>query len=291
MAKPITIQQFFQQFPTDDSCLEHLMVVRYGRKLHCPKCGAEGRFAKLSKMPAYSCPHCGHHIHPMAGTPFERSRTSLQKWFYAMFLFTTTRNGVAAKELQRQLGVTYKTAWRMASEIRKYMGYVDGDRRLGGDTPTSAVVEADETFIGGKDKQGKDDKTVVLGMVERNGGEVIARVVNSRRSIDVIPEVLTWVKPGSKIATDEAVAYRVLKEEGYLHAAVNHSAGEYVNGEVHTNTIEAFWGCLKRGIQGTYVWVSPKHLQKYLWEFEFRHNLRAHPHLMMDLLLQSFPRP
>jgi transposase len=291
MAKAITIQQFFQKFPSDEACLEHLMQVRYGRVLHCPKCGAEGKFAKLAKLPAYSCPHCGHHIHPMAGTPFERSRTSLQKWFYAMFLFTTTRNGVAAKELQRQLGVTYKTAWRMAQEIRKYMGYVDGDRRLGGHTGADPVVEVDETFIGGKDVQGKDDKTVVLGMAERRGGEVIARVVNSRRSIDVIPEVLTWVKPGTKVATDEALAYRVLKEEGYLHAAVNHSAGEYVNGEVHTNTIEAFWGCLKRGIQGTYVWVSPKHLQKYLWEFEFRHNLRTQPHLMMDLLLQAFPRP
>ena len=101
------------------------------RTIQCEKCGEIGKWHRLSKMPAYTC-NCGNHIHPMAGTPFLRTRTSLQKWFYAMFLFTTTRNGVAAKELQRQLGVTYKTAWRMAHEIRIYMGWVDGDAPLGG---------------------------------------------------------------------------------------------------------------------------------------------------------------
>jgi len=145
MAKTFTIQDFFKKFPTDDSCLEHLMAIRYGEKVSCPKCGKVGRFARLRKLPAYSCPSCGHHIHPMAGTPFERSRTPLQKWFYAMYLFTTTRNGVSAKELQRQLGVTYKCAWRIGHEIRKYMGYVDGDAPLGG----KPVVEADEAFVGG----------------------------------------------------------------------------------------------------------------------------------------------
>ena len=119
MAKPLTIQQFFKKFPDDAACLDHLMKVRYGEILECPKCGKEGRFNRIKKMPAYSCSWCGHHIHPMVGTPFERSRTSLQKWFYAMYLFTTTRHGVPARELHRQLGVTLKTAWRMGHEIRK----------------------------------------------------------------------------------------------------------------------------------------------------------------------------
>jgi len=141
------------------------MATRYGDKITCPKCDKESRFARIKKLPAFSCPTCGHHIHPMAGTPFERSRTPLQKWFYAMYLFTTTRNGVSAKELQRQLGVTYKCAWRMGHEIRKYMTYVDGDSPLGGDK----IVEIDETRIGGKDKMGKDDKTIVMGMLERGG--------------------------------------------------------------------------------------------------------------------------
>ena len=146
MPKALTVTDFFARFPTDDACLDHLMRVRFGETQVCPKCGREGRFARLRKMPAYACAWCGHHIHPMQGKPFERTRTPLQKWFYAMFLFTTTRNGVAAKELQRQLGVTYKTAWRMGHEIRKYMANVDGDFILGGH------VEIDEAYIGGKQK-------------------------------------------------------------------------------------------------------------------------------------------
>ena len=143
---PLTVRQFFNRFPTDDACLEHLFTVRYGNDPACPKCGKTGRIRKLSRMPAYTC-NCGHHIHPMAGTPFERSRTPLQKWYFAMFLFTTTRNGVSAKELQRAMGVTYKCAWRIGHEIRKYMGRVDGDGPLGG----KSIVEADKAFIGGKD--------------------------------------------------------------------------------------------------------------------------------------------
>jgi transposase-like protein len=120
MARDFSITAFFRRFPDDDTCLDHLMKARYGETPACPRCGREGRFARLRKLPAYACPWCGHHIHPMQGTPFARTRTPLQKWFYAMYLFTTTRDGVAAKEIQRQLGVTYKTAWRIGHEIRKY---------------------------------------------------------------------------------------------------------------------------------------------------------------------------
>ena len=135
----LTVREFFRQFPTDDACLEHLWQTRFGDEVECPKCGKVGKFYRLRKEPAYSCPRCGHHIHPMVGTPFEKSRTPLQKWFYAMYLFTTTRHGVSAKELQRQLGVTYKCAWRMGHEIRKYVAKVDGE------TPLDGAVEADET--------------------------------------------------------------------------------------------------------------------------------------------------
>jgi transposase len=171
MAKAFTIQDFFSRFPTDAACLDHLMKVRFGETQTCSKCGKHGRFARLTKVPAYSCPWCGHHIHPMVGTPFAKSSTPLQKWFYAMYMFTTTRNGVAAKELQRQLGVTYKTAWRIGHELRKYMGFVDGDRTLGG--LGGPIVEVDKTFIGGYDRQGHDDKKVVLGMIERAAGRYL----------------------------------------------------------------------------------------------------------------------
>ena len=159
MAKPITIQQFFRKFPDDDACLEHLFSVRFSDVPRCSRCGRIGKFRRLSKMPAYTC-NCGNHIHPMVDTPFERSRTPLQKWFFAIFMFTTTRNGVAAKELQRQLGVTYKTAWRIARLIRTYMGLVDGNGQMGG--PGAPIVEVDEMFVGGRDRQGQDDKAIVL---------------------------------------------------------------------------------------------------------------------------------
>lgn len=286
--KALTVQDFFRMFPDDDACLSHLFTIRYGIDVQCPKCGEAGKFHRLSKMPAYTC-NCGHHIHPMAGTPFLRTRTSLQKWFYAMYLFTTTRNGVAAKELQRQLGVTYKTAWRMAREIRIYMGWVDGDAPLGGRGAGRGVVEADKAFIGGRDKMGEDDKAIVLGMVER-GGEVITRVIPNRHYPNVLDPIKEWVRLGSRLATDDARVFRGLSYYGYRHAAVNHSAGEYVRGDVHTNTIEAFWAMVKRTIAGTHIWVSPKHLPKYLWEIEYRWNLRKSPHLMFPLLLQAFPR-
>jgi hypothetical protein len=284
MAKGWTIKQFMAAFPDDDACLAHLFETRYGTEPVCPKCGQVGTFHKLKKLPAYTC-NCGHHIHPMAGTPFERSRTSLKTWFYVMFLFCATRNGLSAKEIQRQIGVTYKTAWRMGHEIRKYMGWVDGDRTLGG--KGGPVVEADKTFLGGHDPQGKDDKHIVLGMIER-GGEVITRPLTSRKATQVMPQIEAWVKPGSRVITDKAPSFTLCDD--YSHETLDHNAKEWTRGDAHTNTIEAFWATLKRGINGTYVWVSAKHLQKYLWEFEYRHNLRAEPWLMFQLLLSAFPR-
>jgi len=286
MAKAPNITDFMARFPTDDVCLDHLLNVRYGTEGDCPKCGKHTKWHRIRKEPAYQCQWCGHHIHPMQGTPFARTRTPLQKWFYVMFLFTTTRNGVSAKEIQRQVGCTYKTAWRMGHEIRKYMGWVDGDGPLGG----SGVVEADKAFIGGKERQGYDDKTVVFGMVER-GGEIVTRIVASRRELHVVPHIMQFVRQGSKVATDTAATFRNLPEYGFRHGTVNHAAGEYVKGPIHTNTIEGFWAWLKRGINGTHVWVSPKHLPKYLGEFEFRFNLRQTPELMFEFLVCAFARP
>jgi hypothetical protein len=287
MPKPMTIQQFLKEFPDDDACLAHLFRVRYGDAPKCSRCGLNGQFKRLRKMPAYTC-NCGNHIHPMVDTPFLRTRTPLQKWFFAMFLYTTTRNGVAAKELQRQLGVTYKTAWRMAREIRKYMAFVDGDAPLGG--TGGPIVEADKSFIGGRDKLGADDKAIVLGIVER-GGEVVTRVLPNRREYTVSKNVIEWVKPGSRLATDQAYAFQYLRTYGYDHSTVNHSEGEYVRGETHTNTTEAFWAMVKRTIAGTHIWVSPKHLPTYLGEIEYRWNLRKRPDLMFPLLMASFLRP
>ena len=120
--KSLTIKEFFEKYPNDDACLDHIMMVRYGKANHCDKCDKDTKYSRVSSQRAYACQWCGHHLYPCVGTPFEGSRTPLQLWFYAIYLFTTTRSGVSAKELERQLGVTYKTAWRMAKEIRKHMG-------------------------------------------------------------------------------------------------------------------------------------------------------------------------
>jgi len=286
----MALAQFRALYPNDDACLDHLMRVRYGEHHECSKCKRDARYYRVKKRRSYECEHCGHQVYPTAGTPFEKTRTNLTSWFHAMFLFCSTRNGVAAKELQRQLGVTYKTAWRMGHEIRKYMGEVDGDAPLGGSGPGAKIVEADKVFLGGRDKQGRSDKTIVLGMIER-GGEVITRIVGSKRREEIVPHLMRDIRDGSKIATDEGGAFEDLWKLGFQQGVVNHSAKEYVRGPVHTNTIEAFWGNLKRGISGTYVHVSKQHLQKYLWEFEYRHNLRKSPELMFRLLLLAFRKP
>ena len=180
--KPQNIAQFFKQFPDDETCLQHLFNVRFGQGHECSSCGRASKWFRIKAERAYSCQFCGHHLHPTVGTPFEATRTPLQLWFYAIYLFTTTRNGVAAKELQRQLGVTYKTAWRMAGLIREHMATVDGDAPLGGFLRT---VEVDETYIGGHAKGYgtgyKGNKTAIVGMLERNGN-VITKVIPNRGS-------------------------------------------------------------------------------------------------------------
>lgn len=282
------IRAFQKRFPDEDACLTHLMRTRFGERFTCFKCQKQATYYRVKARRSFECEHCGYQVYPTAGTPFEKTRTSLRDWFYVMFLFCTTRNGVAAKEVERQLGVTYKTAWRMCRLIRLYMGYVDGDYPVGGPGKT---VEMDEAFIGGKDLNGKpDDKSVVFGILER-GGDVVTRHVIDRTAKSLVPHVVKFVKKGTRVHTDEFSSYRSLTERhGYDHDTVDHSAKEYVRGDVHTNGIESFWSSVKRGINGTYVWVSKKHLQTYLREFEYRHNLRQQPALMFELLLQAFPK-
>ena len=289
MAKTLAVQDFFKMFPTDEACLEHLFKTRFGNgdEVACPKCGEIGKFRKLAKAPAYTC-NCGHHIHPMVDTPFENSRTPLQKWFYAMYLFTTSRHGVPAKELQRQLSVTYKCAWRIGHEIRKYMGMVDGN------DPLSGTVEADETYVGGRRRRTRgnnrtmENKTIILGMVEREG-KVMTHVVPDVRKNTLVPLIHENVEKGSTLYTDELRSYLHLGDNGaYNHDSVAHVYEEYVRGPVHTNTVEGFWSQIKRSIHGTHIHVSRKHMAKYLGEFEYRYNMRKTPELMFSRLVAAF---
>lgn len=289
--KAPTLRKFLDQFPTEDACLEHLMRTRFGDRHDCAKCGRDAHFYRVSTRKVYSCEHCGNQISPMAGTPFERTRTPLRDWFLVMFLFSTSRNGVAAKEVERQLGVTYKTAWRMCHEIRKYMAALDSDDPLGG---IGATVEVDETLIGGsvsgKGSGYKGNKTCVVGMLER-GGELVTRVVTRRHKAAMQAIILDQILPGTTINTDEFGGYKDIDQSGYHHVTVSHKAGQYATkagGGV--NAMEGFWAQLKRGINGTHIHVSGKHLPKYLGEFEYRYNMRHAPHLMLDRMMVSFAR-
>lgn len=287
-SKPLTIAQFFKQFPDDETCLSHLFEIRFGQGFECPSCERATKWFRIKAERAYSCQFCGHHLHPTVGTPFEQTRTPLQSWFYAIYLFTTTRNGVAAKELERQLGVTYKTAWRMAGLIREHMANVDGDAPLGG---FAKRVEIDETFIGGRKAgdHGANAKSIVFGMME-HGGNVITEVVPDRRKATLRPIISENVKAHTEVHTDEFMSYVGLDgANGYWHKTVNHSADQYVSATGTTvNGIEGFWSQLKRSINGTHIHVSGKHLWKYAKEAEFRFNRRDRASSMFPELLSTF---
>ncbi|MFH1067861.1 MAG: IS1595 family transposase [bacterium] len=285
--KSVPFREFFKQFPNDDACLEHTMKARYGLQHICRKCGREAKFYRISSERAYACQFCGDHVHPCSGTLFENTHLPLQLWFHAIYLFTNSRHGVPAKELERQLGVPYKTAWRMGHQIRKHMAFVDGDEKLSG------VVEVDETMVGGvrKGKRGRGaaGKTVVFGMMEKDG-DVMTKVVPNVKRKTLHPIIEANVEKGTEIQSDELHSYKTLDRKGYSHKTVEHGAGEYVKGDTHTNSIEGFWSRLKQSIGGTHVHVSPKHLSSYAGEFEYRYNSRKNAEKMLPELLSTFPQ-
>src|SRR6266446_3055725 len=273
-----TIQDFNRQFPTDESCLEHLKEQRFpGGITYCETCQQDRKHHPITGRPVYSCGYCGTQISPMAGTIFEHSSTSLRLWYYAMYLMASTRCGISAKQIQRETGVTYKTAWRMFKQIRSMLSDSDTE-------PTNGEFEADETYMGGKAKnrhqnkkagqtRGPSGKTIVAGVVRRKG-YVHARKIDTLSHDCLIPMIQERVLPASMVFTDEAPVYNVLPMYGYAHKRVHHAKKVYVDGDAHTCTIDGFWGLVKNGIRGVYHSVSDKYLQTYLDEYGFRYNRR-----------------
>ena len=285
-----TFKDFQAQYPDDEACLAQLMATKFGgTEITCPSCGVvKAKFHPMHTRKAYACQECGHHIYPCAGTIFHKSSTNLTKWFFAMYLMTSTRHGVAAKELERQLGVTYKTAWRMAHELRKLMASADYKG------PLSGHVEVDETVIGGYQKKRArrakgTNKTIVMGLVERDG-RIIAGPVPDAFMGTLVPIIEENVIAGSRISTDEHRSYQNLGLT-YDHQTVNHTKKEYVRGDIHTNTLEGHWGHFKRAILGTHVHISAKHLWKYVGEFSYRRNYRQSHSLMFSRLIEAISMP
>lgn len=284
-----TIKNLRSDFPSDKACLDFIFKNRWPRGLTCQNCESKD-FYHVKGRKSYAC-KCGYQVSPTEGTIFHKSSTPLTLWFHAIFLMSQSKNGVAAKELERQLGVTYKCAWRMARQIRLLM--TDDDGPLGG----NEIVELDETYVGGKAKgkrgRGAAKKTPVFGAVERDG-KIKTKVVLNVRKLTLMPLIKDMVANNSVIVTDESNSYNDVKKIGHLHESINHSKGQYVDGDVHTNTIEGFWSQFKRSVHGTYHSVSRKHLQLYLDEFSFRYSHRksdvALPVLIFSKVGQTFSK-
>lgn len=256
-----TIAEFRKEFANDDVCLEYIFRAKHPNAK---------QFYRIAGRKAYSNPK-GEQIAPLAGTIFEKSKTPLTVWLEAIFLFSISKNGVSAKELQRHFGMTYKCAWRIGHQIRQLM---EQDNN-----PLTGTVEADETFYGkgGRNATKFKNKQAVLGVVQR-GGQVRLTVAPDRRADKVLPFVGKNVERGSKVITDEYSGYRQLRHLYRVnHTPVKHGKGHWSWKGEHTNTIEGFWGQFKKSVKGTYAFVSPQHLQAYLDEFSFRYNHRFSP--------------
>jgi transposase-like protein len=293
--------EFMRECPDDAACLDMLWRERYaadGYHARCPKCERTRKFHRIQSRPAYSCDTCGHSLYPLAGTIFHKSSTSLHLWFYAIYIMASTRCGVSAKQLERELGVTYKTAWRMFNLIRNKLMVEDG-------MPLKGDVEVDEASVDGKPKRKPGERyakppavrsdaaklrersrATVFAAVER-GGRIKATVLESRRGPALKRQVIEWVEPASLVITDEWPAYNGLDRHFIAHSRINHSAGIYVQGDTHTNTIEGFFGNLKTGIRGNYKKVSHRWLQGYLNEFTWRYNHRNSDDSMFHLLIEQ----
>ena len=277
-----TIAQFNKEFPDDDTCLEWLRNYLYPKRIHCPVCNKPTKHHRIRTKKVYGCDSCGHQISPTASTIFEHSPTPLKLWFYAIYLMSATRCGISAKQIQRETGVTYKTAWRMFHQIRSL---------LQEDIPTlTGEVEVDETYIGarkpGKRGRGAEGKTSVFGIAQRKG-DVSATVTPDVKRDTVYPIIKERVMPDSMVYTDEYRVYNRLKGHGYQHKRVHHASKVWVLGDAHVNTIEGFWSALKRGINGVYHAVSQKYLQSYVNEYSFRYNHRKDEKPMFETILNK----
>lgn len=264
-----SIKDLKRDFPNDDACLDFIFST-----LHSKECSCGGTYKKVTKRKKYQCSKCRFQISPTANTIFHKSDTPLTLWLHAIWVFSNAKSGISAKEMERQLGVTYKCAWRILSKIREALA--QHDDKLFGD------VEIDTGFFGGKGNAGKDNKdlsdvmakkSIVIVACER-GGRIKAEVVKSTGR-DVMNDFIhrNIQKKGTSIFTDNASTYKNIRKEYDVHS-VNHSKKEYVRGDVHINTIETFFAHLKRSTKGTFKSLSKKHLQTYLDAFVFHYNNR-----------------
>ena len=279
----MTVLQLMQKFPTEDAAREWFESVIWPDGRHCPHCGSTNTVEnKGTESRPYHCRDCKQHFSVRIGTILEGSKVSYQKWAFAIYFHLTSLKGVSSMKLHRDIGVTQKTAWFMLQRIREAFKRDDDEPPFGG------PVEVDEVYFGGLRKnmsnakraelsgtgRGTVGKDVVVGVKDRATNEVRARHVRRTDAPTLAGFAATNARFGATVYSDEAAVYRTL-EAWYKHVAVNHSVGEYVRQQAHTNGIESFWSMLKRAHKGTYHKFSPKHLHRYIAEFSGRHNVRG----------------
>lgn len=265
-------------FNDEKAARDHLEALRWANGRYCPHCGESERTSpvkgKSHRPGLYYCNSCARQFTVTVGTLFERSKIPLHKWTLAFHLMCASKKGISAHQLHRMLGITYKSAWFMAHRIREAMRDLNPGP-MGGD---NQVVEADESYVGGKAKNKKygppPKKEAVFSLLERDG-RVRSFHVPAVTAKTLRPIIVTQVSRKSYLMTDEAGVYKKVGKEFKGHGTVNHSIEEYVRGTFwHTNTIEGYFSIMKRGINGVYQHVSQQHLKRYLGEFDFRYNHR-----------------
>jgi transposase len=275
----MTFTEFQRHFPNNDACLDYLKQKFYPDGTPCPKCEKLSRFHRIKGRSAYSCQYCGTHVYPTANTIFHKSSTSLQLWFWAIYLVASSKCGISAKQLGREIGVTYKTGHRMLKQIRLLLNEDVG--------PLTGEVELDETFVGGKPRASHvkgmsrselarhalQKKTIVFAAGER-GGRVRASVVPRRDKANLIEKAREFVLPESMIFTDEWPPYAQVAPYFKGHKRVKHKQRIYVEDDAGTQNLESFFALFKNSVRGAHHNVSAKYLPNYLDEYTFRWNHR-----------------
>jgi transposase-like protein/IS1 family transposase len=282
MKQEMNIMKLVEQYHNDDACREVLAKLRWPDGITCPRCQSKSIRNSYTRD-QFDCASCGYQFSVTSGTIFHDSHLPLKKWFVAVYLMVESKKGISANQMKRTLSVSYKTAWYLCHRIRAAM-LTEAAKRLSG------TVEVDETWVGGKMKNVghgfKGNKALAVGAVERQG-DIVLEMIKHADKETLHKFIHSRTEPDTKaIYTDEWPAYKGIADKDTKHETVNHSAEEWVRGDVHTNSVENVWSLLKRSIVGSYHQVSRKHFDAYLDELEWRFNNRNNPYLFRDTLLK-----